>query len=290
MLDEGFDHIAHGKDLFLNIDSNLLSSPIHGYKFSLDFGAEKIVEDKYLLNYALQRFVTEVTDVEFFLKQTNKDGQVKVYYQKKNVSDDYISINELLYKVYCVAIKSDQKEDAMDKLIEAEITLINNQKKPESDIQDLSYSSPTAVTIESNIIPNDAPKFVFVDGMSMTMKCKHVFNPGEFYLKMKKDEDFIKFVDELNSFYGEDGGIPVKTIVVGNLYMTNYKNSWTRLKILSVISLESGYYLCLLFDKGIIGKISSIDIFDLDDRFKTLPPRSVRCSIACKSILFYFFK
>ncbi|KAJ6223640.1 hypothetical protein RDWZM_002185 [Blomia tropicalis] len=281
LLDEGFDHIAHGKDLFLNIDSNLLSSPIHGYKFSLDFGAEKIVEDKYLLNYALQRFVTEVTDVEFFLKQTNKDGQVKVYYQKKNVSDDYISINELLYKVYCVAIKSDQKEDAMDKLIEAEITLINNQKKPESDIQDLSYSSPTAVTIESNIIPNDAPKFVFVDGMSMTMKCKHVFNPGEFYLKMKKDEDFIKFVDELNSFYGEDGGIPVKTIVVGNLYMTNYKNSWTRLKILSVISLESGYYLCLLFDKGIIGKISSIDIFDLDDRFKTLPPRSVRCSIAC---------
>lgn len=135
----------------------------------------------------------------------------------------------------------------------------------------------------------DIPKFVLPESNSdiegegeWIMKCKHVFNPNDFYLKLPKDKKFIDFVEDMNNYY-ENCSTNATDIAVDELYITNYGGMWTRLLILNSTEKRGPkLHTCLLFDKGYIGTIKEEDIFELGDRFKLEPPRTVKSSLACK--------
>lgn len=205
---------------------------------------------------------------------------------------------------FLISLSSDNKVDLFYRDRKQTIVSVNDfvneyikQNKNTSNSKELLITLNTHIEAVKNgtldklyRVKTNTPKFLMLKGKSgiegdgeWTMKCKHAYNPNDFYLKLPKDQKFIDFVKDLNDYYEKDNPKNAIDIAVEELYLTSYDDQWTRLLILNKIEkFEVIHYSCLLFDKGIVGTIIEKDIFELDDRFKLEPPRSTKSSLACK--------
>lgn len=266
LLDEGFSCIANETELIKNDNFELQNKPPQAFVFPLNIDRSYDKKLDYIINYGLQKIVNSKQN---FFASLSPDNQITLFYMDKN-THALVSIND-----YLIGFLKKQKKN--DKIVDSVAV--------DADLSEVITNAPVDKTKPSKIHPSalhseTLSRFAIPDEKAFQMKCKHVFNPSDFYLKLKKDDEFTKFVAELNDFYIQTDPKVATPVLVNHLFITNYKDKWTRLYILGVVSPR--YYSCLLFDKGIVGTICEEDIFDVDDRFKKMPPRSVKSCMACK--------
>lgn len=268
MLDEGFDYLASEKELIVNENPDFQNKLAQGFTYSLDL---KYPDEKnfYVINYALQKLV--IMKSNFFIQLASGNDGITLFYRDQQ---KLANINDFLLSHLKSASKIEDAENTVDAHVNSIIDFV--KKSPEGkNIGQVAFSTDSMVS--------SVPIFKIPPG-ELDMKCKHVFNPSDFYLKLKKNSEFVAYLKDLNDYYAQNPPRNHIPVLVNSLYITNYKNKWTRLLILGSVSSEEAnkYYSCLLFDKGVVGTINDEDIFELDERFKKMPPRSVKGSLACK--------
>lgn len=256
LIDEGFETIATENELLVNTNDEYLIEPSQGFTLPLridqSLNTKKIL---YIINYGLQKMASSKTD--FFISLSS-DNKINLFY--KDQKQNLVSVNDFVTEY----IK--QKEN-----------------------KELIVSSSHAEVVTNGTLSKTKVNGVVNDYKEKAMKCKYVFNPNHFYLKLPKDKEFNGFLEDMNEFC-ERNSKHASNIGVNKLYVTNYNGQWTRLLILNILKENSGkeHYSCLLVDKGVIGTINKEDIFDLDDRFKLEPHRSFKSSLACKLLCYCF--
>ncbi len=255
--------MASEKDLILNSNDDYLSKPSHAFTLPLHIDQEYDTQMEYIINYGLQKVAN--TKTNFYITITDEN---KIVLQYKDKKQNTVSVNDFLVEFIKRAshLSNGKVNDAMRAHIDA------TENGTLEKLYRIKVETPKFVLpVEEGSYEGEKP---------LAMKCQQVFNPFEFYLKLKKDEHFKTFVEDLNNFYKENGPELASSISSNELYATYYKDQLTRLLVLN--PFKEKHYTCLLFDKGLIGTIDETAIYELDNQFKYQPPRAIKASLACK--------